>query len=74
MPQHSFRNAHGPKRKIVVSSSLISPAGVLGLSPRAARSVNMLRAALAPAGFSLSHSPGDGESPSALASTDELIL
>lgn len=51
MPQHSFRNAHGPKRKVVVRSSVISLAGVLGLSPLAARSVNMLRAVLAPAGL-----------------------
>ena len=51
MPQHSFRNVNGPKRKLVVGSSAISLAVILWLWPPAARSVNMLPAALAPAGL-----------------------
>jgi len=51
MPQHSFRNVNGPKRKLVVGSSAISLAVILWLWPLAARSVNMLPAALAPAGL-----------------------
>ena len=49
MAQHSLMNVNGPKGKLVVGSLAVSLAVIQWLLPLAARSVNRLPAALAPA-------------------------